>query len=62
GIDWNGTVVHSVFFFALNEQVKPEVNSLYETFNEIVSNQQALTTLRASSSFEELVKILKEAV
>ncbi|OAQ55635.1 BglG family transcription antiterminator [Enterococcus thailandicus] len=62
GIDWNGTVVHSVFFFALNEQVKPELNSLYETFNEIVSNQQALTTLRASSSFEELVKILKEAV
>lgn len=62
GIDWDGTLVHSVFFFALNEKVKPELNKIYETFNEIASNHELLANLKTSSSFEKLVYILKEGL
>lgn len=35
-----------LFSFALNEKVKPELNKIYETFNEIASNHELLANLK----------------
>ena len=49
-------IVHKSF------QMLPELNKIYETFNEIASNHELLANLKTSSSFEKLVYILKEGL
>lgn len=59
GIDWDGKWVNVVFFFALNDQVKPIINQIYEYFNNLISEETALEDLSLAKDKHELYQLLK---
>lgn len=58
GIEWDGQIVNVVFFFALNEKVKKSINSIYEFFNELVSNKQLIKDLIQCKTYQQVEIIL----
>lgn len=60
GIDWDGEIVKIVFFFALNKQVKPNINQIYEYFNDLVSDVKLLGRLTHVTGKEEIYQLLRQ--
>lgn len=61
GISWGNQKVQLVFFFALNTQVKTDINEIYAFFNELVSNHSIMKKLVEVQNIKEIETLLKEA-
>lgn len=55
GVKWGESNVNLIFFLAMNKEIKPEVDRIYEYFNEILENQELLKQLISCRSSSEVV-------
>ena len=55
GVKWGESNVNLIFFLAMNKEIKPEVDRIYEYFNEILEDQELLKQLISCRSSSEVV-------
>lgn len=60
GINWNGENVKIIFFFALNQQIKGDINQIYSYFNDLVSDNNTLNKLTKVIDKNEIYQLLKQ--
>ncbi|MBY7141743.1 transcription antiterminator [Virgibacillus sp. NKC19-3] len=60
GINWDSELVNVVFFFALNKDVKPIINGIYEFFNHVISDENMLRGLALVNDGQEIVRLLEK--
>lgn len=60
GIMWNGDVVKIIFFFALNQQVKENINDIYSYFNELISDDFIINKLIKTTSKNDVYQLLRQ--
>lgn len=60
GILWQGKNIKVVFFLALNQEVKENIEKIYEYFDDILENKHLINQIATSNSVEEVIELLKE--
>lgn len=60
GILWQGKNIKVVFFLALNQEVKGNIEKIYEYFDDILENKHLINQIATSNSVEEVIELLKE--
>ena len=60
GILWQGKNIKVVFFVALNQEVKGNIEKIYEYFDDILENKHLINQIATSNSVEEVIELLKE--
>ncbi|BDR58075.1 BglG family transcription antiterminator [Xylocopilactobacillus apicola] len=56
---WDKGKVNIVFFLAMNEDVKDEINELYEHLNKILDNKQTLKKMVHAENIEAIINLLR---
>ncbi len=59
GILWQGKNIKVVFFLALNQEVKENIEKIYEYFDDILENEHLINQIATSNSVEEVIELLK---
>ncbi|MDN6640515.1 MAG: BglG family transcription antiterminator [Tetragenococcus sp.] len=59
GISWDHGKVNIIFFLAMNEAIKPEIQLIYQHFNDILENDKRLKKILRLKNKEEIIGLLR---
>lgn len=59
GVTWSDGTVNVVFFLAMNSQLKPVIQDIYEYFNSILEDSTIIRKLTRASNAEEIMNVLR---
>ncbi|GBD69175.1 BglG family transcription antiterminator [Tetragenococcus halophilus] len=59
GITWDHGKVKLIFFLAMNERIKPDIQSIYQHFNDILENEKRLKKMFRLKDKDKIIELLR---
>lgn len=59
GISWDHGKVNIIFFLAMNEAIKPDIQLIYQHFNDILEDDKRLKKILRLKNKEEIISLLR---
>ncbi|MEK0174349.1 PRD domain-containing protein [Tetragenococcus halophilus] len=59
GITWDHGKVKLIFFLAMNESIKPDIQSIYQHFNDILENEKRLKKMFRLKDKDKIIELLR---